>query len=48
MLIEISPESFRALSEPAMKQRAADRRDDEGESDATGEDPLSGRGRLSS
>jgi hypothetical protein len=49
MLIEISPESFRSLSEPAVKRRLADRHDDELEaSDATDEDPLRGRGRLSS
>jgi hypothetical protein len=49
MLLEISPESFRALSEPAKKMRATDRHEDGGDaSEATGADPLPGRGRLSS
>ena len=49
MLLEISRESFRALSEPAVKLRTADRHDDDGETnETTGEDRLPGRGRLSS
>ena len=49
MLLEISPESFRALSEPAAKLRSTDRHDLEGESyEGPNEDRLPGRGRLSS
>ena len=52
MLLEISPESFRALSEPAAKLRSTERhheKDEEGESyEGPSEDRLPGRGRLSS
>lgn len=49
MLLEISPESFRALSEPAAKLRSTDRHDEEGEShEGPHGDRLPGRGRLSS
>jgi hypothetical protein len=48
MLLEISPESFRALSEPAVKVRMHGRLDESREPDDTREDRLPGRGRLSS
>jgi hypothetical protein len=48
MLLEISPESFRALSESAKRARPADRHGDETDAhDAADVDPLAGRGRLS-
>lgn len=52
MLLEISPDSFRALSEPAAKLRSTERhheKDEEGESEeGPSEDRRPGRGRLSS
>jgi hypothetical protein len=49
MLLEISAESFRVLSEPAGRLRSARRHSDETDTDpAIDDDPLSGRGRLSS
>ncbi len=50
MLLEISPGSFSALTEPAVKLRSSDRHHDDEEetNDPAGDDRLPGRGRLSS
>jgi hypothetical protein len=48
MLLEISPESFRALSELSPKSRSTERHSDDSDThDGTDEHPLPGRGRLS-
>ena len=48
MLLEISPDSFRALSEPSVRARSGERHPDETDTtEAPGEDPLPGSGRLS-